>query len=198
MGFVVTTLGPADQDLVKGLETEIMTTLAKAKTKLQSGEGTPQCDRWFGDSTPGFQAGLALKIGRMRSVLNVISIPFGFCPLHERDVDINAAAYEPSGGWGDYTNLTAATGETFKMEIDLNFSSLPRYSYPNPATTTGQSQFETIIHELSHIVLGTEDQRLASDVRAYGGDNARLLVTQNPSAAQCNAENWGLFIEEFR
>jgi hypothetical protein len=101
-------------------------------------------------------------------------------------------------GWDDYRNLGKAHGPTFQMHFNLNFPNLKTYANPTPATCAGQSQFETLVHELSHLVLNTNDETLSSGVTAYGGSNARTLAAQSPDKAKNNAENWGFFIEDFR
>ena len=65
------------------------------------------------------------------------------------------------------------------------------------SSSTGQDQLETLLHELSHIVLGTKDEKLDDNTTtAYGGANARLLAVQSATRAQTNAENWGFFVRD--
>jgi hypothetical protein len=47
-------------------------------------------------------------------------------------------------------------------------------------------------------VLGTSDESLASGQTAYTGALARQLATEDAAKAKKTAENWGMFIEEYR
>lgn len=86
------------------------------------------------------------------------------------------------------------------VELGTTFRTLPMYL---PMAVDGtvdntdynQSQLETVIHELSHLLLGTDDVDLANGKTAYGAKRASKLVLENPAGALNNAENWGIFIE---
>lgn len=86
------------------------------------------------------------------------------------------------------------------VELGTTFRTLPVYLPMFPDGTvdnTGwnQSQLETLIHELSHLLLGTADVLLGGAKEAYGAKRAAKLALESPSAALRNAENWGIFIE---
>lgn len=57
-----------------------------------------------------------------------------------------------------------------------------------------QSKFNTLVHELTHLLLGTADEVGAAG-DAYGTQRAYQLATNSPAQAQNNAENWGIFVE---
>ena len=65
----------------------------------------------------------------------------------------------------------------------------------DPQVSNNQSQFETVIHELTHVILSTNDEKLANNDDAYGTNRALQLAGQNMALAKTNAENWGCFIE---
>ena len=84
----------------------------------------------------------------------------------------------------------------FKMHINMGFRKLQKYS-PDPKNENGQDQFETLVHELSHLIMATDDVEYNGE-KAYGGDSARELARNDSAKAQKNAENMGFFVEEFR
>jgi hypothetical protein len=53
------------------------------------------------------------------------------------------------------------------------------------------SMFQTLVHKLSHLVLGTDDH-------AYGVADCLKLAQHDPLSAKKNADSWGYFVEEFR
>lgn len=196
MGMVAGS-SPQLQQTISKLSPGIMAALQAAASSCGSGKAGTQCQRWFGDSSAGFQGQLAAKLRRFRSVLNLQTINVTFASLSDRSANENAAAYEPSGGWKAYLKTADSQGQDFTMHLNEAFSRLPIYANPDVATTTGQSQFETLVHELSHLIVGTDDEKLGADT-CYGGDLARQLATSDVTKAKNNAENWGLFVEEFR
>lgn len=66
-----------------------------------------------------------------------------------------------------------------------------------PPGTPADSQFCTLVHELTQLILGTEDVEKGG-ITMYGVDNARQLASTSPYDAKDNADNWGYFVEEFR
>lgn len=54
----------------------------------------------------------------------------------------------------------------------------------------------TMFHELSHRILATADENLASGVTSYGTANCLQLVTESVDQALNNASNWAFFINE--
>lgn len=195
MGFVVVG-GPGMQDEIKKLQPKIMAAIEKAADEVGAGRANVECLRWFGDTTPDFKKDLAKKLRSFRSVVNLKQVRIHFASIHERERNENAAAYAPTSGWRDNSSIQQAQNEQFEMHINESFSHLPLYCAPSPSTTNGQSRFETLIHELSHLFLNTEDETVQG-ATAYGGAAARLLATSDSAHAKTNAENWGLFIEEF-
>jgi hypothetical protein len=196
MGLVAAA-SPGLQSTISSLTPGIMAALQRAAGECAAGRAGTVCQRWFGDNSVAFQSQLAVKLRRFRSVINLQHIDVRFAPLADRNSNENAAAYEPNGGWQSYLGTSQSQGQGFTMHLNEAFAQLPIYAQPNPATTDGQSQFETLVHELSHLVLGTDDEIVGSN-KAYGGQLARLLVTIDVAKAKNNAENWGLFVEEFR
>jgi len=196
MGFAVSG-GPGLQSKIKNFEPEILTALSAAASQVGKGQAGTECQRWFGDTSGPFTAKLAKALRQFRSIINTQTIQVRFATLADRERSENAAAYRPTGGWDEYVNMTKAQGQNLQMHINEAFSRLPIYCNPDPASTNGQSQFETVVHELSHLVLNTDDIVHGGDT-AYGAEAARQLATDDAENAKKNAENWGLFVEEFR
>ena len=88
------------------------------------------------------------------------------------------------------------------VRLGRNFRNLRDYGTTPLSQYNGQDKFETLVHELSHVILGTEDVPLQNGATAYQADNARALARQTRGkvdrrSAYNNAENWGFFVEEF-
>jgi hypothetical protein len=196
MGLTATG-SPGLQDQVARFQPEIMRALANAATLTRNGSAAAMCDLWFGDSAGPFMGRLSRGLGKFRSIINTQQINVVFAPLGEREKYENAAAYYPAGGWGEHLDFANAGKQGFTMHLNEGFNSLPIYCVPDPQTASGQSKFETIVHELSHLILGTDDEVHAGQT-AYGADAARDLAKASPHKAKNNAENWGLFVESFR
>lgn len=195
MGLVTDALG-AEMSVVSKMEEEIRKALAKASTELRAGRGTTECTRWFGGVNPDDRKKLGKALGQFRGIVNLVKIKCNYALMADRQRDENAAAYAPDGGWAIYTDLRTAKDQGFKMRINSNFRNLKKYS-PDPANEDGQDQFETLVHELSHLIMNTDDVEYNGQ-KVYGGDSARLLATNDPDKAKKNAENMGFFVEEFR
>ncbi len=188
---------PELQEQIARFQPEIMRALQKAADQTRTGAAAAACDLWFGDSSGPFMGRLSTMLRKFRSIINTQNINVVFAPLGSRNTNENAAAYYPAGGWNEYFDFAIASGQGFTMHLNEAFRRLPIYCIPNPATAMDQSQFETIVHELSHLVAGTDDER-SGGVTAYGADAARALARSSPYKAKNNAENWGLFVESFR
>lgn len=207
------------------LEKMMLSALNECRNKLDS--GGPGVDaaliRWFGDSSPDFRKTMKSNVARMRGVLNGSSInclteavtinvqpakPGSPIPMTKvagtklagGSANNNAAAFSyPTGMFdGDENERVAQMTDTnLYIKIGVNFSKLPKTSLGLAASWNGQDRLETLLHELSHYVHGTEDEKLDDGVTtAYGGSDARLLATQSADRAKTNAENWGFLIEE--
>lgn len=111
--------------------------------------------------------------------------------------------------------VTADATDTRNVMLGDNFRSLPQFlpiippapplpgAIPGAAPAAGplinanqflQSQFNTLVHELSHVCLSTQDV-LGAGGTAYGTQRAAALAVANPAQAQNNAENVGIFVE---
>ncbi|MBW2481058.1 MAG: hypothetical protein JRF38_13810 [Deltaproteobacteria bacterium] len=196
MGFAVLG-GPGLQSKIKGFEPEILNALNEAANKVKNGQASTECQRWFGDASSGFASRLEKVLRQFCSIINTQKISVNFASLKDRDRYENAAAYSPKSGWDEYINMTKVQGQELTMHINEAFARLPIYCNPDPATTVGQSQFETVVHELSHLILNTDDI-VHNGNTAYGATAARNLAAADANNAKKNAENWGLFVEEFK
>lgn len=193
MGFVTTGLGPTDSAIVSRMGPEIVRVLRKASAEIQQGRGRAESTRWFGDTADPWMTRLQNALNKMASVVNVTDISVGFESLNDRSGAF-AAAYTPTGGWNNYADIASAQGRNFKIRLDTAWNSTPQY---RPLGTPADSQFCTLVHELTHLVLGTEDVEKGG-VTMYGVDNAKHLASTSAYDAKDNADNWGYFVEEFR
>lgn len=187
MGFRMTGLGPADQGYVTQLSPMIITTLRNVSGALARGGGKNESDKWFGDSQTGWMQRLALNMNKMASVVNTQTIDISFRKLNHRKGAF-AAASAPSSGWGTYTSVADAQGQKFVIQLDTAWNTSPLVS---PAKTPGDSMFQTLVHEITHLLIDTNDH-------AYGVPAAMALAKSSSYKAKDNADNWGYFVEEFR
>ncbi len=208
MTFIVTMLPFAIKAQIQAYETEILAALNTARNQTAGGHAAVQLDRWFGNHTHATQLAVRDGLSKIRSYTKNQNIT---CQIGvARPANENALAQHFKGIGGiksGHTHNSLAVidagaaqmgGSLGILNISPNFANLPPYIVDGFAVCMGQSQFETVVHELSHIVIGTRDEVDALNVTAYGGANARALAAQSPALALTNAENWGFFVEEFR
>ncbi|MDJ0642491.1 MAG: M35 family metallo-endopeptidase [Erythrobacter sp.] len=140
-----------------------------------------------------------------------------------RDANTNAmslAVNAPVGIGGNVATLGAAMGggnqDQRSVFLDENFMQLPDLlplAPPPPPVVPAngapvpppppprvaangwhQSKFNTLVHELTHLLLGTDDV-VGATGDAYGTQRASQLAAANAGQAENNAENWGIFVE---
>jgi hypothetical protein len=184
----------------------VMDTIKAALERVKSGAADAALFRWFGDNSLAWRTQAANRIERLRRVFNLQNIAIGFANLSDRNQGENANAL-PGGITGINPALVGqyhANNTLNPILLNESFRRLPSYL---PVTGTGivdtsgwnQSRLETVLHEMSHLILTTADERPPAGpyagVEAYGAQRARSLATLYPAQAQNNAENWGIFIE---
>jgi len=195
MGLVPSALGPADQAVVRKLEPEIIATLRQASDRVRGGRADQEMLRWFGDAGLPWRNEVATKLSKMASVVNTTPITVTFTARTKRDTGTVAAARRPKESWGDYTDMTKAqgpgfSGQDFHVRLDLAWNRQPTHC---PGHQPGDSKFMSLVHELTHLILDTDDV-----TPAYGVRNCRNKADTNPAAAKRNADNWAFFVQELR
>jgi hypothetical protein len=195
---------PIIGDKIKDLEKQIMSALDACYKACEKTTSDATFNKWFGDASPAFKKQIARNVSKMRSTLNTVSIPCQ--PVSGLGADNNAMANHFTVGSANVGSLsslqvvnmlTTQSAQFGTIKIGPNFKNLPDV-FAAGIAWNGQSKFETLVHELSHIVIGTKDEKLANGHTAYTVANALLLVTESAAKAKTNAENWGLIVEEFR
>jgi len=192
MGLTATGLGPADQAIVRIMAPEIIRALRSASEKIR--EGDEYSKRWFGDSSALWINCLRIKLNRMASVINLQSIDIHGSPLNERNDDWFASVYRRADRRRDYTEnmgqrgfITLSQGQDFNISLELKWNNAPNYRVGSIL----DSKFQTLVHELSHLILNTRDE-------VYGSIRCRGLALTNSRLAKITADNWGYFVEEYR
>ena len=200
MGLVAA--GNFESVWVRKFGQEILSALATARDLTENGAGDKAFTRWFGKPSLADRTHFAKQIAQMRSNLNLRSIVVGFVTLKSRQSHQNARAWNVSAPQLALGKSLAAPGADglSTIELDLNFNGLPDYlrvlgDGTIDASAGHQGRFQTVIHELTHVLLGTKDLKLANGNIAYGAMNAAALAKEDPKKARENAENWGIFIE---
>ncbi len=183
----------------------VLETLTECVNRISQGKANAAIFRWFGTLDPNDIGVIRDKTMKMKTQFNLQSIDIGFSALARRNRNENASAANNIASQLNPRILEglAANDERlgfFPIEINEGFARLPKF-LPKLANgivslaAPGQSQLNTILHELSHAIIGTEDEQLAHGQTAYTARNARDLANRFPRRAQNNAENWGIFIE---
>lgn len=191
MGLTATGLGPADQGIITIMGPEIINVLRRAAAGISAGDDRSQM--WFGDSSTAWISQLRTKLNRMASVINLQSIDIHGSSLDRRNGAF-AAAQRPASGWRNNTAnsggtgfITRSQGQGFNIRLDLKWNTASRYA----SATSRDSKFQTLVHELTHLIIDTEDEE-------YGSIKCRALAISSSARAKINADSWGYFIEEFR
>jgi len=184
MPFQMQGLSPGDQQRVITLAMHVVPELRAVSQLVARGGGRAESDMWFGDSAGPWMHRLSATLNRMATVVNLEQIEVRFRPLKHRKGDF-AAARRPAGGWGTYTSVQAARGQRFLLQLDTAWNETPLWR----TRTALDSQFQTFVHEITHMLLDTDDI-------AYGQQQCRMLAKRSPYAAKNNADNWGYFVEE--
>jgi len=198
----------------------VLETVRECITRIEKNQATAALTRWFGDSSPAFKTKLKKDLEKYRRIINLQNVKVGFRDLNERQVYDPTRARAPGrtgqGGFvsvvdgenaaalpGSLTSIDPGTGSNYKgrhVLLNEEFKTLPTYL---PRTGAGlidssdyyQSKFNTLLHEISHVILNTNDELLNNGDEAYGAENAETLVGESTALAYTNAENWGIFIE---
>ncbi|NCB07743.1 MAG: hypothetical protein EOM73_06235 [Bacteroidia bacterium] len=190
MGFNLSGIGPIDQKILREFENEIIKVLRNSSALIKRGECKQTSFKWFGSSTEDWMKILSTNLDKMASIINTKDILVSQANLKKRDTRENAAAYRPNSGWETYTNMSKAQGQNFTIKLNSAWEQLNKYSPPN---THVQSKFQTMVHELTHLILNTDDVP-----PPYGETNCLNKAKTKPLDAQKNAENWGFFVENMR
>lgn len=201
MPLDMTGLALSQKTVVKSLEVDMLSALQKTRGKIAAGQASAALTRWFGANSTALANSVKGKVARMRSVLlNRTSKCLDGEKSRPAGTNAEALGYDTGlfdGGISEADRVARMLDDDDSIHIGPNFKSLPRTASGAASGWTGQDQLETLLHELSHIVLGTDDEKLDDNATtAYGSANARLLAVQSEARAQNNAENWGFFIEE--
>lgn len=222
MGIVAN--NPSTQLQIKDAADRLMDALATAAARVQSGAADAAIRRWFGDDAVPQKKALANTISRFRSNINLKTIVVGFevakvNPNFSRVADANGKVTVISPKFIRSTGMNAAAFRATDANVSLNLGDrlshvpvgeapvelgegykqlpklLPQAAGQVDASGWIQSQFETLVHELSHLLLGTIDVKYTDGSTAYGTEQAALLATFGSEHSFKNAENWGIFIE---
>lgn len=190
MGLIAVGMGPSDQQTLRTLEPEVVRTLRKTAIHIQKGQGKTESLLWFGDDSDVWMKTLSHNLDKMASITNCKPIEVVGTNWKARSKNTSAAAKQPTGGWAKYTKMSGAQNRNFRIRLDIAWNAKPLY---RPSNTPGLSKFHTIVHELTHLVLNTDDVS-----PAYGEINCKNKATNNPNNAKRNADNWAFFVDDFR
>lgn len=202
MGILAT--GKYTGSMINKFSGQFLQALDVAATRTDQGSADAACTRWFGDNTAAFKKDTAKKLRKMKSVVNLKTIRISFQSIAARERGENAAAWNDQTahfglGTGDFSHVRAHHGITSEVYLNEGFRQLPDFLGTLGGGTIddtfwNQSKFETIIHEMSHLILGTIDA-VHAGTTAYGAQRAATLAAGDAAKAKRNAENWAIFVE---
>ncbi|WP_193164422.1 hypothetical protein [Microbulbifer hainanensis] len=218
MGFVIQ--DSYTKGLIGTLQEEVLSALSEAANRVRSRQADAAVTRWFGDTSDATRNHIQRSLSRMRTILNCEQIQLGFTSLKKVTAGgatslvrggSNAAAQRSTSGLRPLNStLPSYAGAGFhqsNMWLDEGFNRLPKYlplaGGAIDSSGWNQSKFNTIVHELSHLLLGTVDCVDGAGNTQYGAQRAEALALHGityahynpPFAALHNAENWGIFVE---
>ena len=149
--------------------------------------------KWFGKpfddlgQVPGI-------ISKMSNGLYASSIRFTYNDVGDCDGNTFAAALAGSSP-ESYKEIST---DTYEMTICPEMFGLKIFKEEGDKDT----QTQTFLHELSHLVGGTDDEphpdpvKAAAGKEAYGRTAAERLAELNPKSARNNADNYGFFCKD--
>lgn len=191
--FFTVGLSTEDQINIQMLESELIKTLQKSMESITEGDYYSRL--WFGDCSKLWITQLKRKLGRMISILNsqLIEILYSL----KNDPNLYAESITPWNGWQDYTEIPFSSdfvinvqAQDFRIDLASRWSDAPLFSngtgidYPD-------SKFEVLVHEVSHLLVGTDDIH-------FGKKDCHILAILDHLNAKENADNWAYFLEEYR
>ena len=192
MGLIAPSLGPSDQIILSKMGPEIVNLLRKISSQLQV--GNTHSKRWFGKDDANCVKTLRISLNRMASVINLKEINIHGTDFLKRDKKNFAAARRPDSGWRNNTEnakgkgfITRSQNQGFNIRLDLKWDTSPDYR----TASNYDSKFQILVHELSHLILNTEDYW-------YTKNKCINRAKSEPDKAIKNADSLAYFVEEFR
>lgn len=191
MTIIYEGLSKLDQITVEKIWTELMSTLDKPNNLQQN------INTWFGTNCPGpFRTNIGRVLRKFRTSMNLCRFTLCCSALGDRDENTFGAAYHNiTGGFAEIITFNPATQPNLRLELDSKWNiGISLYKTP----TDRDSAFQTIAHELSHLLMATRDHPWSDQAKCYGETRCRTLATNNDVRALTNADNWGYFMEDLR
>lgn len=188
MGFTFQGLGPSDQKALSEVWPKMIQTLRIGWAQIWSRPYRIRSRVWFGDISQEWMLELQRKLYRMATIANTQQFEVTGMHYKKRDSGVAAHAHEPSSGWNTYTNIRDAQRTRFRISLDEGWNRLPTF---RKSATPAKSKFQTIVHEVTHLVLHTRDLQ-------YGGPPCKALALNSSVDAKMNADSWAFFIDDVR
>jgi len=182
--------------------------LQKTRDYIREGKhnASAHYETWFGNQCTLTIEDVAYLISLMQETIKRRNIYIGHDTSNPYE---NARAYTSSThlmkgtdvltAWTPCAIINHSSQNDTHITISANFVNLPslldRTAGLGGSGSCRQSKLGTIVHEFTHLLLGTADVQLGNETM-YGAYNSHKLA-KGPSRVQAmrNAENWGLFVE---
>lgn len=195
MGFSTQYLAPYDQNTLAKFEPVILKAFRTLAISIST--GTYAIKQWFGEADELWVKELQTKLNRMADLLAIFPVEVRGTILSFTKI-YHACSPPPADGWGDYTAkvnngsfITPAQNQNFSIELGFLWDTAPTYrpEYYRMRTCPF-SKFHTIVHELTHNFMNTQDH-------VNGYNESLKLSIKNKHKARNNADNWAYFIVDF-
>ncbi len=200
MAFTTTGLDREDQDVIVSLANAIPRAMRSAANYIRADQYLSM--QWFGDNDICWIFELKRKLIRMATIIETYPFNVSWETNESNYEKYDALAYKPESGWRDNTisynyadlfqpgmTISGISTETTPFKITLGGGWHERPLFKNISQM--DSQFQTMVHELSHLLMNTIDF-------VEGYNTCLTYAVNNCQFAKGNADNWGYFVEEFR
>ena len=187
---IYTGFSSAQEKSMRSIVKDASSALTKAYAVHSKTDDNDLFSIWFGTGARASVKAVlkAMNAGMKDGTVTINYTALGGCA----GGNTNAIAYQPAIGW-QVANIQQARNVDFTLDI------CPRLlKIMATAGTENQSQVGTLLHEISHLLGGTNDEAdPGTGVVAYGAAAAKALATNHPALAVNNAENYGFYISAF-
>lgn len=187
---VYTGFSAAQETQIKKIVSTASDALTKAYAVHIKGSDSAEFTKWFGTGNRNTVKEILHKMNyaMLNGNIDISYNSGGHCD----GGNTNAVAFMPAHGW-NVANVNQAKNVNFNLVI------CPRLlKIMSSLGSDNQSQVGTLLHEISHLLGGTDDETDPTTGNiAYGAAAAKNLAKNHPGLAINNAENFGFYISSF-
>lgn len=203
--------GKASDANARGLVTDAIAAVSHCYAAVYKGGSFAEkmAEKWFGTDIASVQtAGGTGLVAGMKLIKATLAGSVKF-EWNATENGTNAECFAPAvGGWHtgslaeaknrlQGTGASATRSQTFRIVLYPPIFRMRVQGTKELPLSNGniadQNQIGTLVHEITHAILNTDDET----ANPYGVANATLMASTASATACNNAENWGFFCSEF-